>query len=48
MDIFFEDGKPAARSNYYNGLPQKSYEFYENGQPKYAEENDKEMKVPEA
>ena len=44
VDVYFEDGKQRQQVTYYNGLPQKKYEFYSNGQPKYTEENDKEMK----
>ncbi len=44
VEVFYEDGKQRKQVNYYNGLPQKKYEFYSNGYPKYAEENDKEMK----
>jgi antitoxin component YwqK of YwqJK toxin-antitoxin module len=44
IDIYYEDGKQRRQLNYYNGLPQKRYDFYANGLPKYAEENEKEMK----
>ena len=44
IEIFFESGKQRKQINYYNGLPQKLYEFYANGLPKYTEENEKEMK----
>lgn len=44
IDIFYESGKQRRQINYYNGLPQKWYEFYANGLPKYTEENEKEMK----
>lgn len=44
IDVFFENGKQRKQTNYYNGLPQKLYEFFENGLPKYTEENEKEMK----
>lgn len=44
IDIYYEDGKPRRQVNYYNGQPQKRYDFYVNGLPKYAEENEKEMK----
>jgi len=44
VDIYYEDGKQRRQLNYYNGLPQKRYDFYSNGLPKYAEENEKEMK----
>lgn len=44
IDIYFEDGKQRRQINYYNGQPQKRYDFYVNGLPKYAEENEKEMK----
>jgi antitoxin component YwqK of YwqJK toxin-antitoxin module len=44
IDIFFEDGKQRRQISYYNGQPQKRYDFYINGLPKYAEENEKEMK----
>ncbi|MCE3259481.1 MAG: hypothetical protein K0S12_1122 [Bacteroidetes bacterium] len=44
IDIYFEDGKQRRQINYYNGQPQKRYDFYSNGLPKYAEENEKEMK----
>lgn len=43
VSIFFENGSPRRRIHYYNGLAQRSYEFYENGLPKYAEENEKEL-----
>ena len=42
--MFFENGKQRKQTNYYNGLPHKLYEFFENGLPKYTEENEKEMK----
>ena len=44
IDVYFENGKQRKQTNYYNGLPQKLYEFFENGLPKYTEENEKEMK----
>lgn len=44
IDIYFEDGKQRRQINYYNGQPQKRYDFYVNGLPKYAEENEKDMK----
>lgn len=44
IDIYYEDGKQRRQINYYNGLPQKRYDFYVTGLPKYAEENEKEMK----
>lgn len=44
IDIYFENGKQRSQVNYYDGKPQKKYEFYFNGLPKYAEENEKEMK----
>ncbi|MDO8998692.1 MAG: hypothetical protein Q7W45_02925 [Bacteroidota bacterium] len=44
IDVYFENGKQRKLTNYYNGLPQKLYLFYENGLPKYTEENEKEMK----
>jgi len=44
IDIFYADGKQRKQVSYYNGLPQKKYEFYSNGLPKYAEENEKDMK----
>ncbi len=44
IDIFYENGKQRRQINYYNGLPQKLYDFYSNGLPKYTEENEKEMK----
>jgi antitoxin component YwqK of YwqJK toxin-antitoxin module len=44
VEVFYEDGKQRKQVNYYNGLPQKKYEFYSNGFPKYVEENDKDMK----
>lgn len=44
IDVYFEDGKQRKQINYYNGLPQKRYDFYASGLPKYAEENEKEMK----
>lgn len=44
IDIYFENGKQRRQINYYNGLPQKRYDFYVTGLPKYAEENEKEMK----
>ena len=44
IDVFYENGKQRKQTNYYNGLPQKMYLFYSNGLPKYAEENEKEMK----
>lgn len=44
IDIYFEDGKQRRQINYYNGQPQKRYDFYMNGLPRYAEENEKEMK----
>jgi antitoxin component YwqK of YwqJK toxin-antitoxin module len=44
IDVFFENGKQRKQTNYYNGLPHKLYEFFENGLPKYTEENEKEMK----
>lgn len=43
VDVFFENGSPRKRIVYYNGLPQRFYEYYENGLPKYAEENEKEL-----
>jgi antitoxin component YwqK of YwqJK toxin-antitoxin module len=43
IDIFFNNGNTRKKVNYYNGQPQKSYEYYDNGQPKYTEENEKEM-----
>lgn len=43
VNIFFESGTPRKLIYYYNGLPQRSYEFYENGLPKYTEENEKEL-----
>jgi antitoxin component YwqK of YwqJK toxin-antitoxin module len=44
IDIYYEDGKTRRQLNYYNGLPQKRYDFYSSGLPKYTEENEKEMK----
>lgn len=44
IDIFYEDGKQKKQISYYNGHPQKKYEYYHSGLPKYAEENEKEMK----
>ena len=44
LEVYFEDGKQRKQVTYYNGMPQKRYEFYSNGFPKYTEENDKEMK----
>lgn len=44
VDIFFADGQLRKKIKYYNGLPQKTYDFYENGQPCNTEEHDKEMK----
>ncbi len=44
IEIFFENGKPRRKINYYNGLPTKRYEFFASGLPKYTEENEKEMK----
>lgn len=44
VTIFFNDGQPRRQVQYYNGKAQKLYEFYESGLPKYAEENEKEMK----
>lgn len=44
IDIFYEDGKQKKQISYYNGHPQKKYEYYKSGLPKYAEENEKEMK----
>jgi antitoxin component YwqK of YwqJK toxin-antitoxin module len=44
IDAFYEDGNQRFQINYYNGLPQKRYEYYRSGLPKYAEENEKEMK----
>jgi antitoxin component YwqK of YwqJK toxin-antitoxin module len=44
IDIYFEDGKQRRQISYYNGLPQKRYDFFSNGLPKYAEENEKDMK----
>ncbi|MGZ3918727.1 MAG: hypothetical protein ACXVC7_00460 [Bacteroidia bacterium] len=44
IDIYFEDGKQRRQISYYNGQPQKRYDFYVNGLPKYAEENEKDMK----
>ncbi len=44
IEIFYENGKQRRQINYYNGLPQKLYEFYVSGLPKYTEENEKEMK----
>ena len=44
MDVYYENGKQRFQINYYDGLPQKKYEFYFSGLPKYAEENEKEMK----
>ena len=46
IDAFYENGKQRFQINYYNGLPQKKYEYYYSGLPKYAEENEKEMKYP--
>ncbi|MBK9283992.1 MAG: hypothetical protein IPM51_06680 [Sphingobacteriaceae bacterium] len=44
IDVFYENGKQKRQITYYNGLPQKKYEYYNNGLPKYAEENEKELK----
>lgn len=44
IDVFYEDGKHKKQISYYNGHPQKKYEYYQSGLPKYAEENEKEMK----
>ncbi len=44
IDVYYENGKQHFQINYYDGLPQKKYEFYFSGLPKYAEENEKEMK----
>jgi len=44
IEIFYENGKQRRQINYYNGLPQKLYEFYVSGFPKYSEENEKDMK----
>jgi antitoxin component YwqK of YwqJK toxin-antitoxin module len=44
IDIYFEDGKQKKQLSYYNGLPQKKYEYYSTGLPKYVEENEKDMK----
>jgi antitoxin component YwqK of YwqJK toxin-antitoxin module len=44
MEVFYEDGKQRKQISYFNGLPQKKYEYYQNGYPKYAEENEKDMK----
>jgi hypothetical protein len=44
VDIFYDNGLPHKKIAYYDGKPQKYYEFYNNGLPKYAIENEKEMK----
>lgn len=44
IDIYYEDGKQRRQISYYNGQPQKRYDFFSNGLPKYAEENEKDMK----
>lgn len=43
-NIYFSNGNPRRETSYYNGLPQKRVDYYENGFPRYAEENEKEMK----
>lgn len=42
--VYYDNGQPRREINYYNGKPQKRVEYYPNGQPRYAEENEKEMK----
>lgn len=44
LDIYYENGFPKRKIAYYNGNPQKYYEYYSNGLPKYAVENEKEMR----
>ncbi len=44
VDVFFESGRLSKKICYFNALPQKRYEYYETGLPKYTEENDREMK----
>jgi antitoxin component YwqK of YwqJK toxin-antitoxin module len=43
MELFYENGKQKKLLKYYEGKPYKKYEFYGNGMPKSAEENEKEM-----
>jgi len=44
VDMFYENGLPKKKISYYDGKPQKYYEYYSNGLPKVMEENEKELK----
>ncbi len=44
LDVFYENGTPKQKILYYDGKPQKQYEYFINGLPKLALENEKEMK----
>ncbi len=43
VEIYYPDGKIRSQINYFDGNPQKEYDFYANGNPEYTEENDKDM-----
>jgi antitoxin component YwqK of YwqJK toxin-antitoxin module len=42
MKVYYKDGKPRAEIDYVKGNPQKSQEWYPNGQLEYIEEYDKD------
>ncbi|MBS1650437.1 MAG: hypothetical protein JSU07_00365 [Bacteroidetes bacterium] len=44
IEVFYENGNTRKKLNYYDGKLQKKYEFFTNGNPKYSEENDKDLK----
>ncbi len=43
LEIFYEDGKPRSKVEYFEGNTQNQYDFYRNGLPEFVEENDKEV-----
>lgn len=43
MEIFYEDGRPRSKIEFYEGNTQNQYDFYKNGFPEFVEENDKEV-----
>lgn len=43
LEVFYDDGKPRSTINYFLGNAQKQYDFYQNGNPEYIEENDKNI-----
>ncbi len=44
LEVYYENGLPKLKINYYSGKPHKYFEYYSNGRPKLQIENEKELK----